>query len=91
MDGIEKYIAAPIVVFLAWLGSFEWRLRNKVGMTLYKQNNEDLDRRLGRGVVRFDKNDKLLEKLTDVQVEQGKTLVEVHTIVKALAVKNGIK
>jgi len=55
-----------------------------VSNDLYKQNNEDTNRRLGRGVERFDSIDRELK-------EQSKTLVEVHTMVKALAAKNGIK
>ncbi|MCK4240833.1 MAG: hypothetical protein KAX30_04360 [Candidatus Atribacteria bacterium] len=51
---------------------------------MYKQNNEDTDRRLGRGVERFDRID---EKL----ITQGETLVKVHTLVEALAKKNGVK
>ena len=84
MDLIEKYAIAPAVVLMAWLGSFEWRMRNKVSKDMFKQNNEDTDRRLGRGVTRFDKIDERL-------ITQGETLVKVHTLVEALAKKNGVK
>ena len=82
MDLIDKYAVAPAVVFMAWLGSFEWRLRNKVSKDLFKQSNEDLNRRLGRGVERFDKIDKKLET-------QGEVLTKVHTIVERMEKNNG--
>lgn len=28
---LEKIVPPSVVVFLAWIGSFEWRLRNKIG------------------------------------------------------------
>ena len=83
MDLIEKYAIAPAVVLMAWLGSFEWRLRNKVSKDMFKQNNEDTGRRLGRGVERFDKIDERL-------ITQGETLVKIHTIVERME-KNGVK
>lgn len=83
MNGWEKIIA-PGVLIVGWLSSFEWRLRSKVGQKTFDQNREDINRRLGRGVERFDKIDTKLE-------EHSKMLIEVCTIVKALAKKNGIK
>ena len=89
MDLIEKYAIAPAVVLMAWLGSFEWRLRNKVSKDMYKQNNDDTDRRLGRGVERFDKIDDTLKEHKDSQHEQGLLLTEIYTIVKRLDINNG--
>ena len=45
------------------------------------EHKADIDRRLGRGVDRFDKIDNKLDKLNDEQVEQGKVLIKVFTIV----------
>ena len=43
MNGIIEKVVAPGVVLLAWVGSFEWRLRNKVGRNEFNhvvaQNN----------------------------------------------------
>ena len=83
MNGWEKLLA-PIILPLAWMGSFEWRLRGKTDQKTFDQNREDINRRLGRGVERFDKIDDKLE-------EQGKVLIEVRTVVKALAKKNGVE
>ena len=82
MDLIEKYAVAPAVIFMAWLGSFEWRLRNKVSKDLFNQSNEDLNRRLGRGVERFDSIDKELKA-------QSGILTKVHTIVERMEKNNG--
>ena len=84
MNSIIEKAIAPAVIITTWFASIEWRLRNKVSKDMYKQNNEDTDRRLGRGVTRFDNIDKRL-------ITQGETLVKVHTLVEALAKKNGIK
>ncbi len=79
----EKFLV-PIILPLAWMASLEWRLRSMVGQKTFDQNREDINRRLGRGVERFDRIDTKLE-------EHSKMLIEVRTIVKALAKKNGIK
>ena len=52
------------------------------------EHKADIDRRLGRGVERFDKIDEKLETLNKEQTEQGKVLVEVYTIVSQME-KNG--
>ena len=51
---------------------------------LCEERHGDTERRLGRGVERFDKIDDKLD-------EQNAILVEVRTTVKALARKNGIE
>ena len=55
------------------------------GMTkeLCEERHGDTERRLGRGVERFDKIDDKLD-------EQKAILIEVSTTVKALAKKNGV-
>ena len=50
MDLIEKYAVAPAIILLTWLGSFEWRMRNKVSKDLLNQHKEDSERRLARGI-----------------------------------------
>jgi len=65
MTGWEKIIA-PIILPLAWMGSFEVRLRSKVSHKTFDQNREDINRRLGRGVERFDKIDKTLDKHSEL-------------------------
>jgi len=56
------------------------------GMTkeLCEERHGDTDRRLGRGVERFDKIDSKLD-------DQNAILIEVRTTVKALAKKNGVE
>ena len=55
---------------------------------LCEERSGDCQKSLDSGNERFDKNDILLEKLTKEQVEQGKVLVEVYTIVSRME-KNG--
>ena len=55
---------------------------------LYEERSGDCQKSLDSSNERFDKNDTLLAKLTDEQVEQGKTLVKIYTIVSRME-KNG--
>jgi len=48
------------------------------------EHKADIDRRLGRGVERFDKIDEKLETLNKEQTEQGKVLIKVFTIVERI-------
>ena len=48
------------------------------------EHKADIDRRLGRGVERFDNIDKKLETLNKEQTEQGKVLIKVFTIVERI-------
>ena len=89
MDLIEKHAVAPAIILLTWLGSFEQRMRNKVSKDLLNQHKEDSERRLARGIQRFDKHDKLFEKFGDIQINQGKTLVKIYTIVERMEKNNG--
>ena len=55
---------------------------------LCEERTRDFRRSLENGNERFDKNDELLEKLTDEQIKQGQILTKVLTIVERMD-KNG--
>ena len=55
---------------------------------LCEERTGDFRRSLENGNTRFDKNDELLEKLTDEQIKQGQILTKVLTIVERMD-KNG--
>ena len=57
---------------------------------LCEERTQDFKRSLKSGNEKFEKNDRLLAKLTDEQVEQGKVLIKVYTIVSRME-KNGHK
>ena len=44
MNGIIEKVVVPGAIFLAWVASFEWRLRSKVG----KDRFDDMIARLDR-------------------------------------------
>ena len=41
---LEKYAVVPAVGFVAWLSSFEWRLRNKIGKDRFNDLKAQMDR-----------------------------------------------
>jgi len=79
-----------IMAGIALMNFFRKRNSNPGGVAekLCDDRHEDIDRRLGRGVERFDKIDEKLEKLNTEQVEQGKVLIKVFTIVDRMEKKS---
>lgn len=55
MNGIIEKVAAPGVILLAWISSFEWRLRNKVGKDRFNDVIHRLDR-IENLLIKIEKN-----------------------------------
>jgi len=65
------------------------KINKSVTKELCNERTEDLERRLSRGVIRFDKNDKLLGKLTEKVTDQSLVLAKVLTIVERMDKTSG--
>ena len=72
------------------LGMQNVRINKAQTREMCDERHDNIEDNLKTGNNRFEKNDKLLAALNKEQVEQGKVLIEVYTIVQRME-KNGHK
>ena len=70
------------------LGMQNVRISKAQTREMCDERHDNIEDSLKTGNNRFEKNDKLLAALNKEQVEQGKVLIEVYTIVQRME-KNG--
>lgn len=85
----ETVIAGIVILLISVVLTMQnVRIAKKANKELVEERHLHSLVELANGVKKFDKIDKQLEKLTNEQVEQGKVLIKVYTIVNRIE-KNG--